>query len=164
MVIAPRLTKAHASLHIVTTPPGAQVSLDKKLLGETPLKLDDLDEVSGGELVISRAGFDPIKKKVDLVIGRTTDVDETLKASRRRFGTIKVVLVGGGWGDVYVRGARIGRAPGTLKLPSGRQTLHLKNTGRTPAIEWDVTCDVDDAAGQELRDQGPALVVKSSVA
>ena len=154
MVIAPRLTQAHASLHVVTTPPGAQVSLDRKLLGETPLQLDDLGEVSGGELVISRPGFDPIRRRVDLIIGRTTDVDETLKAATR-FGTIKL-LVGGGWGDVYFKGAKVGRAPmKSLKLPVGRQTLHLKNTGHTPAIEWNVTCDVDDTAVNECKTTVP---------
>ena len=49
MVIAPRLAKAHAGLHVVTTPPGAQVTVDKKLLGETPLKLAPISHaVSAG--------------------------------------------------------------------------------------------------------------------
>ena len=95
--------------------------------------------------MISRAGFDPIKRKVDLVIGRTTDLDETLKVATR-FGTIKLVFPSGGWGDIYFKGAKVGRAPMTaLKLPVGKQILHLKNTGRKPDIEWNVSCDVDDA-------------------
>ena len=65
MVIAPRMVKARAGLHVTTTPAGAQVSLEHRVLGETPLQRDDLDEVKNADLVIAKAGFNPIRERVD---------------------------------------------------------------------------------------------------
>ena len=146
MVIAPRLEKAHASLHVVTTPAGAQVSLDKKLLGATPLSRDDLDAATGADVAIMLAGYDTAHRTVDLAIGKTAEIDETLKPAPR-YGWIDLSVTNG-WGDVYFKGAKIGTTSVThashLRLPVGTQTLHLVNTGHKPSIEWNVTCEVSD--------------------
>ena len=146
MVIAPRLAKAHAALHVVTTPPGAQVFVDKRLLGATPLLRDDLDAATGADVEISLAGYDTIHVPTDLAIGRTAELDQTLKATQR-YGAVDLA-VSNGWGDVYFKGAKIGTTTVThalrLTLPVGKQTLHLVNTGKKPAITWNVTCAVAD--------------------
>ena len=145
VVIPPKLAKARARLKVTSTPSGAQVSLGKRLLGETPLTRDDLAPAQGAELTITKAGFDPLKVKIDLVAGKLTEIDQALKAGAR-YGAIRITFAGGGWADVYFKGAKIGRAPSeALRLPIGRQTVHLKNTGKTPALEWDVSCDVSDS-------------------
>jgi hypothetical protein len=93
--------------------------------------------------VITRAGFEPVRQKIALVAGKPTEITQTLKPGQR-FGTIKL-LVKNGWGDVYLRGTKIGRAPSpSLRLPVGTQSLHLKNPGKNPPIEWDVSCDVSE--------------------
>ena len=144
VVIAPTLDKAHAKLKVTTTPVGAQVMLGRRLLGDTPLTRNDLEPAKSAELTITKPGFDPIKIKIELVAGKLTEIDQTLKAGQR-MGTIWLKFKGGGWGEVYFKGAKIGRAPSEpLRLPIGRQKLHLKNTGRQPPIEWDVTCEVSD--------------------
>jgi serine/threonine protein kinase len=146
LVIAPRLAKAHAALHVVTTPPGAEVSVDKKPLGETPLTRDDLDAATGADVAISLKGYDPIHVPTDLVLGKTAEVDQTLKPSQR-YGMVDL-SVSNGWGDVYFKGTKIGTTTVThalrLRLPIGTQTLHLVNTGHKPPIEWNVTCQVAD--------------------
>jgi serine/threonine protein kinase len=153
--IRPTLDKARATLVVTTTPPGAQVTLAGVLLGQTPLTRNDLDATAGAELVIRREGFEPVRQKITLVTGKPLEIKESLKPGQR-YGTIKLT-VKNGWGDVYLKGTKVGRAPNTtLRLPVGRQTLHLKNTGN-PAkpIEWDVTCDVDETEQNTCATQMP---------
>ena len=120
-----------------------QVTLAGVLLGQTPLTRNDLDATAGAELVIRRDGFEPVRQKITLVTGKPLEIKETLKLGQK-YGTI-TLKVKNGWGDVYLKGAKVGRAPNALRLPVGRQTLHLKNTGNpSKPIEWDVTCDVDE--------------------
>jgi len=140
--ISPRLDRAHAVLHVVTVPPGAEIELGSRMLGDSPLTRDDLDAVSDAELTIGRAGYETQKQKIDLVIGRTTEVSVTLKAAQR-YGTIKLAVLHG-WGYVYLNGAQVGRAPTqALRLPVGHQHLVLRNP--ESKAEWSVECDVDDS-------------------
>jgi serine/threonine protein kinase len=142
LLVAPRLARARARLHVITNPPGAQVTLERRLLGETPLERRDLDAVSGAELVLSRAGYEPVRRKIDLVAGQTSKVEETLKAAQK-YGTVKI-LVANGWGDVYLKGQKLGQAnrDNPFRVPVGRQTLRLVNP---PAnLEWSVTCEVHE--------------------
>ncbi|HEY5949686.1 MAG TPA: serine/threonine-protein kinase [Kofleriaceae bacterium] len=154
LVIAPELRKAKAILRVTTTPDGAQVTLKGKLLGETPLVRNDL-EATNGELVITKAGFEPYKQKVELVAGKTIEVLQTLKASAK-VGTISLLFKGGGWGDVYYKGTLLGRAPSrNLRAPVGKQTFQLVNTGHTPSIKWTVTCDVSETETKVCTTQLP---------
>jgi hypothetical protein len=157
MVVAPRLVKAHAALKVVTRPPGAQVSVDKKLLGTTPLLADELDAATGADVAITLAGYDPVHVSVELAIGKTALVDETLKPAQR-YGTIDLAVTNG-WGDVYFKGAKIGTTSVThalrLRLPVGAQTLHLVNTGHKPALEWNVTCEVSDTETRKCTTKRP---------
>jgi len=154
LVIAPTLDRARATLVVTSTPPGAQVSLGGVVLGTTPLRRTDLDSNPGGELVITRAGFETYRQKIALVAGKSVEITPTLKAAQR-YGTIKLI-VKNGWGYVYLKGTKqqLGRAPSpSLRLPVGRQTLHLVNTGKP--VEWDVTCDVSDSVQNTCTTQMP---------
>jgi hypothetical protein len=124
---------------VVTTPRGAQVALGSKVLGETPLVRDDLEPAERVELTITHPGYDPQRVKVSLVAGEQREVNVTLKAAVH-YGMIRVSVTGG-WGDIYYKGARVGRAgPDPIRLPVGTQVVHLRN----PAAgkEWDATCEV----------------------
>ena len=152
--IRDKLDKARATLIVTTTPPGAQVTLAGVLLGQTPLTRNDLDATSGAELVIRRDGFDPVRHKIALVAGKPVEINDTLRAGQK-YGTIKLT-VKNGFGDVYLKGVKVGRAPNpALRLPVGRQTLHLKNPKATPPIEWDVTCDVAETEQNTCATQQP---------
>ncbi|HTR51346.1 MAG TPA: serine/threonine-protein kinase [Kofleriaceae bacterium] len=141
MHYAPRLQKLRAVLHVVTTPAGAQVELGTRVLGETPFTRDDLEPATGAELVITHAGYDTQKTTVDLVAGETREVKLELKEAQR-YGWISLAVTNG-WGEVYFKGTKIGRAPvPRLRLPVGRQTLHLQNPPAHKA--WDVVCEVDE--------------------
>jgi serine/threonine protein kinase len=134
------LQRARATLHVVTVPSGAQVSLAGKLIGETDLTRDNLDVATGVDLVLTHAGFEQVHQKIDLVANRTTEVSETLKASQK-MGQIRV-SVSGGWGDIYFKGVRIGRSgPTPIRLPVGVQTIQLRNPG---GAQWHQSCRVEE--------------------
>ncbi len=141
MLVSPYMVKARAGLHVTTTPEGAQVSLDHRVLGETPLVRDDLDEAKG-EVTIAKAGYELVKQKVELVAGHPIEITETLKAVTR-MGTVTLSIVGG-WGDIAFKGAKVGSgSKATIKLPVGRQTLHITNP--VSKKQWDATCIVEEA-------------------
>ena len=129
MVIAPHMVQARAGLHVTTTPDGAQVTLERRVLGETPLVRDDLDAAVGADLVISKSGYEPVREKIDLVIGHPMEINETLKAIVR-MGSIKLIIKGS-WGDITFKGA-----------PVGKQTLHIKNP--VSGKQWDQSCTVEE--------------------
>ena len=143
-VIAPKLRKARAMLKVTTTPTAAQVTLDGTLLGQTPLTRNDLDAKKSASLVITKAGYEPFKQKIELVAGKTVEITQTLKEGAK-YGSLRI-LVPNGWGDVYFKGVKLGQAPTRgepLRAPVGKQTFELVNTGNPSSpIRWKVTCDV----------------------
>jgi hypothetical protein len=130
------------------------VSVRGKLLGETPLVRNDLDELKG-ELVVSKTGFEPYKQKVELVAGKTVEITQTLKAAAK-LGSLRILFKGQGWADVYYKGTSLGQAPNRepFRVPVGKQTFMLVNTGHKPSLKWTVTCDVSES---ELKDCTTAL-------
>ncbi|MEO8841339.1 MAG: serine/threonine-protein kinase [Kofleriaceae bacterium] len=142
MVIAPHMVQARAGLHVTTTPDGAQVTLSRRVLGETPLVRDDLDAAVGAELVISKPGYEPLREKIDLIIGHPMEISESLKAIVR-MGSIKLNIQNG-WGDITFKGAKVGTRSrvNVIKLPVGKQTVHINNP--VAKKQWDATCTVEE--------------------
>ncbi len=145
LLFAPELREAQAMLKVTTTPDGAQVSLDGRLLGETPLVRNDLAPVKAGELVIVKSGYETYRDTIRLVAGKTVEVTQALKQGPK-FGLVHLRFDGGGWADVYFRGSLLGRAPRRepFRVPVGKQKLQLVNSGQKPHLKWTVTCDVGE--------------------
>jgi len=146
LVMKPVLAVAPALAHVVTTPPGAQVSLHGQVLGATPLTTKGLAAEAGADFVLSEAGYDSIHVKVDLKAGETAEVAETLK-EQQKFGTVTVAVTGAvGWANVIADGQALGKNS-TLKgltafrLPAGHHHLHVVNDARGHH-ERDVDVDV----------------------
>jgi hypothetical protein len=156
LVIDPTLDRARATLVVHTTPPGAQVTLGGVPLGTTPLVRKDLDASPDAELVITRAGFEPVRQKIALEAGKPLEVSHALKAGQK-YGTLKVLFKGGGWGKAYYKGKLIGQVPSpALRLPVGRQTLQLVNDGNpAKVIRWEVTCEVHETEPSTCTTQLP---------
>jgi len=125
-----RLVRHSARLEIKTRPPGANVTLDGELLGTTPLSRAGLPSRKGLKLEVSKSGFFPIQREIDLVAGETAKLDERLR-SAVRYGKINLSVRaregGRTWANVYLKGKKIGQAPGTLRLPVGTHRLKLVN-------------------------------------
>jgi serine/threonine protein kinase len=144
LVFRPKLTAAPAVLHVETTPLGAAVTLAGQFQGSSPLTVSVV-AARGVELALSRAGYEPVKLKVDLAAGEETRVARELR-ELQKFGTV-LVLVGGAadWGYVWYKGKNLGQnytmAGGQtpFKLPVGRQELRIEHPQAPPRT---VTVDV----------------------
>jgi serine/threonine protein kinase len=130
IVLRPRLSPAPATLHVETTPPGAQVTLADQPIGTTPLT-KPVGVARDAELAISRAGYEPQKLRVELRAGEQVDVVRELK-ELQKFGVVIVVVSGAAeWGYVWFKGKNLGQnytmASGQtpFKLPIGRQQLEI---------------------------------------
>ena len=119
------LVPYHASLRVVTRPPGALVTVDGEAVGTTPLSRGDLRPGAGRTLVISKSDFKPISLQIDLGPTAPVDIDRTLE-SAIVYGRIKLHIKDG-WAEVYLGGKSVGRAPDILRLPVGSQRLRLYN-------------------------------------
>jgi serine/threonine protein kinase len=144
--ISPRLEKASAMLKVETNPIGAQVAFDGKLLGETPLNRDGLEPKSG-ELSIAKPGYEPIKLKVKLELGKTTDVKRDLK-ELAKMGTVLVEVSGtANLAEAFYKGKSLGptkKLSGVqpLRLPIGSQQIklvHPTDKKKTKTISVNVT-------------------------
>ncbi len=129
-VIRERLMPAPATLSVETTPPGAQVTAGGQAFGLTPFA-KPIAAGKGVEIVISKAGYEPIKLSASLTAGEITSIKRDLRESPK-FGFV-TISVGGtaGWADVYARGQKLGRnrtASGlvSFKLPIGTHALRLR--------------------------------------
>jgi len=133
---------APATLVVTTEPVGVQVTLGGRSLGSTPLTKDNLTAEKGVTLSLTKAGFESMSFKVDLERGKTLKVERTLKEAQK-FAEVKL-LVSNGFGDVFLAGKKIGRAPTPkIKLPVGTVKLHLVNS--VAKVEWDATCVVTES-------------------
>jgi hypothetical protein len=119
------LVPYHASLRVVTRPPGALVTIDGEAVGTTPLSRGDLRPGAGRTLVISKADFKPISLQIDLGPSAPVDIDRTLE-SAIVYGRVQIHIKDG-WANVFLEGKMVGRVPDTIRLPVGAQRLRLYN-------------------------------------
>jgi serine/threonine-protein kinase len=150
LVIRERLLPAPATLAVETTPPGAQVTAGGQALGLTPFA-KPLAAAKGVEIMISKAGYEPLKLAANLQAGETTTIRRELREVTK-FGSV-TVSVGGtaGWADVYLKGQKLGRnrtASGlvSFRLPAGAHTLELKTgNGKEKTLSVTVAADKTSA-------------------
>ncbi len=142
-----RFVALPAALIVTTRPSGAQVTVDGRSLGTTPLTRRNLDAHAGATVTLALAGHAPQTFTIALAAGVTTTIERTLKAALR-FANAQLRFTPGsvGWGDVFLGGRRLGRAPmRAVALPVGRVQLRFINDGAQPPVTWDATCEVTEA-------------------
>ena len=162
-------------LRIVSDPPKATVSVDRKTRGETPLLVSDL--APGPHLVcIQKQGFRDVWQTVEVVGQDTREIDVTLETIT---GLVLVRSTPTN-ADITVKGIAIGRTPTLVtSLPVGTHRLKIATPGyqfkevevpvqdRTPAtVQVDLISDSStltietDAEGATVRvngiDHGPS--------
>jgi len=142
-----RFVALPATLTVTTRPSGALVTVDGRVLGTTPLTRTDLDAHPRAAVTLALPGHDPQTLTIELSPGVTTTIARTLRAATR-FATAQLRFTPGsvGWGDVYLGGRRLGRAPmRAVALPVGRVQLRFVNDGAQPPVTWTATCEVTEA-------------------
>jgi serine/threonine-protein kinase len=144
LALTPVLAKLRASLHVVTSPGGAQVSLGGRFLGETPLTVDGLDAAPHAMLSLTHAGYEPVKLEVALETGQTAEVSRDL-TPLPKLGDVRI-NVKGAWAEVFYKGKDLGKNRNisgftTFRLPVGKQQVVLENkpAKKKKTITIDVT-------------------------
>ncbi|HVU53255.1 MAG TPA: PEGA domain-containing protein, partial [Polyangia bacterium] len=122
--------EAPATRLVVTTdPPGAEVAVDGRTVGRTPL--GNVTLAADGRahaLRLRRHGFLDVTEEIALADGKDVVVDRRL-APAPRYGTIDLHV--DPWAVVYLDGRQIGEAPVKgLQLPVGHHRLKLVNPVR----------------------------------
>jgi hypothetical protein len=122
--------EAPATRLVVTTdPPGAEVAVDGRTVGRTPL--GNVTLAADGRahaLRLRRHGFVDVSEEIALADGKDVVVDRKL-APALRYGTIDLHV--DPWAVIYLDGRQIGEAPVKgLSLPVGHHRLKLVNPVR----------------------------------
>ncbi|WP_038049074.1 PEGA domain-containing protein [Thermus caliditerrae] len=127
-VAAPPPTPATATLAVDSRPQGAEVYLDGRLSGRTPVNLS----VNPGrhEVELRLSGYQPYRVTVNPKPGERVQVFAQLVPEPRQ-GTLAVTSSPSG-AEVYVEGALRGRTPLSLSLPEGRYAVELRLSGYEP--------------------------------
>ena len=101
----PALAPIYGSADITSSPAMADITLDGKAVGKTPLQLDNL-LVGEHKITVSKSGYQPYSATITVAEGRTATVSATLKKGFD-FGDIEMVFVQGG---TFTMGATSGDA------------------------------------------------------
>jgi hypothetical protein len=137
-----------------TEPAGAEVALDGRTIGRTPISNQAVPaDGAAHQLRLRRHGFADVTESVELVDGKDVVVDRALAkvAPAPRFGTIDLHV--DPWALVYLDGRKIGEAPVRgLSLPLGRHRLKLVN----PVQRRQMTLAVEVPAKHAYRVKLPA--------
>jgi tRNA A-37 threonylcarbamoyl transferase component Bud32 len=120
------LVSLSTRLLVRTDPAGAEVALDGRTVGRTPLaNVTVAADGHAHKLRLRRHGFNDLTVDATLTDGQEVVVDEKLTPATR-FGTIDLHV--DPWALVYLDGRQIGEAPVRgLSLPVGKHRLKLVN-------------------------------------
>ncbi|GAB5603698.1 PEGA domain-containing protein [Thermus sp. FJN-A] len=124
-ITAPPPAPATATLGVDSRPQGAEVYLDGRLQGRTPLTLS----VNPGrhEVELRLVGYQPYRVTVNPRPGERVQVFAQLVPEVRP-GTLSIASTPSG-AEVHVNGALRGRTPLALSLPEGRYQVELRLSG-----------------------------------
>jgi len=131
------------SISVASNPAGAEVYLDGRHLGSTPLKLDNL-LVGVYDLKLSRSAYRDWQDSVRVEKGKTASVQVSLPP---RAGAIKIISSEDG-ARVFIDGTDRGPAPLTVnELPVGRYRVRLT---KERYRDYEATINVEDNRISEL--------------
>lgn len=127
-VSAPPPAPSTATLVVDSRPGGAEVYLNGRLQGRTPLTLT----VNPGrhEVELRLSGYQPYRVAVNPRPGERVQVFAQLVPEPRQ-GTLAITSTPSG-AEVYLDGALRGRTPLSLSLPEGRYGVELRLAGHEP--------------------------------
>lgn len=149
------LERLLGELYAKVRPFGAEIFVDGKKLGETPLKL----KVPAGvrEVEIKKEGFQPLKRQMSVREGETADLTATLSEMPR--GTLMVESSPPG-AAILIDGKEMGQTPRALRLDARPHQVELRKPTRksvtsTVLVEADRTNRVSYVLPEEGRTWKP---------
>ena len=127
-------------LRIDTDPQNADVHIDEKLFGQTPLAIPHLPQHQELKILLKKAGYQDVEENISLTTP-THNINKILVAIGSGFLNIKTVPNS----DIYVDGTKIGTTP-ILKfeITAGKHTIRAVNTELNLTAEKDINIEVDE--------------------
>ena len=119
-----RLKPADGSVAIKTRPVGANVIIDGKFVGQTPLTID-LSPSEDHVVQISRVGYEKATRKINVSSSASKQIDIDLKP---REGIV-YLMVEPPDAELLVNGESRGHAPEQMRLVAAAHTLEFKKKG-----------------------------------
>ncbi len=115
------------TIHVTVTEPGADVQIDGRAAGTTPLVKPIRVNLGRVRLVVSKAGFDPIEQDVDVKPGSDATVAGPLLIETKT-GHVSVTVKGGD-AHVFIDGHDVGPAPYEGDVPPGTHAVEARGNG-----------------------------------
>jgi formylglycine-generating enzyme required for sulfatase activity len=119
-----RLQAADGTLALQTQPPGANITIDEKFVGKTPLKVK-LSANTEHEIRISKAGYENVSRRVQVATGKMNKVAIDLKPI---MGIIRFVVEPAD-AQLVLDGKNKGKVPKELKLVAVSHKLEIVKKG-----------------------------------
>ncbi len=120
-------TPIYGSIDVMTTPIGADITIDGKSYGQSPLTIEQILE-GDYNVVLSMAGCTTITQRVTVVEGKTIEVSATLPQGREI--TISCATAGA---HIFVDGTDMGASPFTGRLSFGSHKVYATAGGKRTA-------------------------------
>jgi hypothetical protein len=119
------LSELSGSLVVTSNEAGANVEVDGKSLGATPLAGPTRVSLAAHHVVVTKPGFEPFEKEITLQSNQLVTVEAAL-ALEITTGHVAVREANGDPVDVFIDGQDMGPAPWEGNLPPGEHTLEAK--------------------------------------
>ena len=126
-------TPIYGMLDIMTNPMYANVTINGKSYGDTPLSIEKM-LIGDYEVVLSKEGCASVTKHVTIAENNLSTVEATLPQGREM--TIRSDASGD---DVFVDGTKVGVTPLATNLAFGNHTIELHRAGKTTKTDVNIT-------------------------
>ncbi|MBO5747745.1 MAG: SUMF1/EgtB/PvdO family nonheme iron enzyme [Muribaculaceae bacterium] len=126
-------TPIYGMLDIMTNPMYANVTINGKSYGDTPLSIEKM-LIGDYEVVLSKTGYASVTKRVTITENNLSTVEATLPQGREM--TIRSDASGD---EVFVDGTKVGVTPLTTNLAFGNHTIELHRAGKTTKTDVNIT-------------------------
>lgn len=108
----------------VTSNVGGEVSIDGRFRGKLPLPVPIRVLAGAHKIRVVRVGYQPFERSISVDATKSMSVDARLE-SQKGVGTLEVEDTDDTHADVFVDGAKLGRAPWEGSLPPGKHLVWL---------------------------------------
>jgi formylglycine-generating enzyme required for sulfatase activity len=119
-----RLQAGDGTLALQTRPAGANITIDEKFIGKTPLKVE-LSANTEHEIRISKAGYENVSRRVQVATGKIKEVAVDLKPI---MGIVRFTVEPAD-AQLVLNGKNQGRVPRELKLVAVSHRLEIIKKG-----------------------------------
>jgi formylglycine-generating enzyme required for sulfatase activity len=122
-----RLQPADGTLALQTRPSGANITIDEKFAGKTPLKIK-LSANTEHEIRISKAGYENVSRRIQVATGKMKNLAVNLKP---KMGVIRFTIEPAD-AQLVLNGKNQGKVPQELELVAVSHQLEITKKGYKP--------------------------------